>query len=80
MGAKPSDRTELSTFKKMQNEPVRLEGINGQYSCHIKMLYFILGIIGAVQGYAHNLIYSLAKNPAASRWGNKEEQKHKWGN
>lgn len=41
---------------------------------------FILGIIGAVQGYVHNLIYGLAKNPVASGWGNKEEQKCKWGN
>ena len=64
----------------MQKMPVRLEVINGQYNCHFKMLDFILGIIGAVQGYVHNLIYGLAKNPIASGWGNKEEQKCKWVN
>lgn len=64
----------------MQKKPVRLEVIKGQYSCHIKMLDFILGIIGAVQGYVHNLIYGLAKNPIAAGCGNKEEQKYKCGN
>lgn len=35
---------------------------------------------GDPQGYAHDLIYGLAKNPVASGWENKVEQECKWGN